>query len=160
MVYDGIAYTTSSLTVTIADVNEAPSFSKNLYYANGDEGSVIQISRYQYLSWFLNSKMVWIDLLDILVYKLFYIDILGFHMVMNIKYYMNMIFNYLSNWIHVKLLYKGRYQFWNAFLWRKRPGRTFNSHIQHWVSWIWHWEKHRRTYISGWLRPWQILQPV
>ncbi|XP_052675892.1 protocadherin-16-like isoform X1 [Crassostrea angulata] len=39
MVYDGIAYTTSSLTVTIADVNEAPSFSKNLYYANGDEGS-------------------------------------------------------------------------------------------------------------------------
>lgn len=41
MVYDGIAYTTSSLTVTIADVNEAPSFSKNLYYANGDEGSVI-----------------------------------------------------------------------------------------------------------------------
>lgn len=41
MLYDGIAYTTSSLTVTIADVNEAPSFSKNLYYANGDEGSVI-----------------------------------------------------------------------------------------------------------------------
>lgn len=37
-VYDGIAYTTSSLTVTIADVNEAPSFSKNLYYASGDEG--------------------------------------------------------------------------------------------------------------------------
>lgn len=58
MVYDGIAYTTSSLTVTIADVNEAPSFSKNLYYANGDEGSVIYISRYQYLSRFLNSKMV------------------------------------------------------------------------------------------------------
>lgn len=29
--------------------------------------------------------MVWIDLLDILVYKLFYIDILGFYMVMNIK---------------------------------------------------------------------------
>lgn len=50
MVYDGIAYTTSSLTVTIADANEAPSFSKNLYYANGDEGSVIYISRYQYLS--------------------------------------------------------------------------------------------------------------
>lgn len=45
--------------------------------------------------------MVWIDLLDILVYKLFYIDILGFYMVMNIKYYMNMIFNYFFNWIYV-----------------------------------------------------------
>lgn len=43
--------------------------------------------------------MVWIDLLDILVNKLFYIDILGFYMVMNIKYYM--IFNYFFNWIYV-----------------------------------------------------------